>query len=138
MAPCQHRGSAASAASRWGFSSQRGTSAARCAGFGGSLIPVATTQGQQPKIMKIAILDDYQNVALRMADWSPVARRAEITGFNDHVADPNVLVERLLPFDVVCIMRERTPLPRAVIELLPQLKLIASSGARNASIDMAA
>jgi phosphoglycerate dehydrogenase-like enzyme len=88
--------------------------------------------------MKIAILDDYQNVALRMADWSAVAQRAEIAVFNDHVADPNALVERLLPFDVICVMRERTPLPREVIERLPQLKLIASTGARNASIDAAA
>jgi phosphoglycerate dehydrogenase-like enzyme len=88
--------------------------------------------------MKVAILDDYQNVALEMADWSPVARRAEITVFNDHVADPDAVVERLLPFDVICVMRERTPLPRDVIERLPQLKLIASTGSRNASIDMTA
>jgi phosphoglycerate dehydrogenase-like enzyme len=88
--------------------------------------------------MKIAILDDYQDVALRMADWSPVARRAEIAAFNDHVADTNALVERLLPFDVICVMRERTPLPREVIERLAQLKLIASTGSRNASIDVAA
>jgi phosphoglycerate dehydrogenase-like enzyme len=73
-----------------------------------------------------------------MADWSPVARRAEITVFNDHVADPGAVVERLLPFDVICVMRERTPLPRAVIEHLPRLKLIASTGSRNASIDMTA
>jgi phosphoglycerate dehydrogenase-like enzyme len=88
--------------------------------------------------MKIAILDDYQNIALRMADWSPVASRAEISVFNDHVADPEELVKRLLPFDVICVMRERTPLPREVIERLPQLKLIASTGSRNASIDVAA
>src|SRR6202048_56546 len=88
--------------------------------------------------MKVAILDDYQNLALAMADWSSVAGRAEITVFNDHVADPDAVVERLLPFDVVCVMRERTPLPREVIERLPQLKLIASTGRRNASIDMAA
>ena len=88
--------------------------------------------------MKVAILDDYQNVALATADWSSVADRAEITVFNDHVADPDAVVERLLPFDVICVMRERTPLPRAVIEHLPRLKLIASTGSRNASIDMTA
>jgi phosphoglycerate dehydrogenase-like enzyme len=88
--------------------------------------------------MKVAILDDYQNVALAMADWSPVGSRAEITVFNDHVADPDAVVERLLPFDVICVMRERTPLSRQIIERLPQLKLIASTGSRNASIDMAA
>ena len=88
--------------------------------------------------MKIAILDDYQNVALRMADWAALAGRAEITVFNDHLADPVAIVERLEPFDVICVMRERTPLPREILQHLPKLKLIASTGARNASIDMAA
>src|ERR1700680_3804475 len=88
--------------------------------------------------MKIAILDDYQNVALEMADWSVLSKRAEITVFNDRVSEPSALVERLLPFDVVCVMRERTPLPRNVIERLPNLKLIASTGSGNASIDVAA
>jgi phosphoglycerate dehydrogenase-like enzyme len=85
--------------------------------------------------VKVAILDDYQNVALSMADWSPLANLAEITVFNDHVADIGNLIQRLLPFDVICVMRERTPLPRAVIERLPNLKLIASTGPGNASID---
>src|ERR1700694_707289 len=88
--------------------------------------------------MKIAILDDDQNDALEMADWSVLSKRAEITVFNDHVSEPPALVERLLPFDVVCAMRERTPLPRKVIERLPNLKLIASTGSVNASIDVAA
>jgi phosphoglycerate dehydrogenase-like enzyme len=88
--------------------------------------------------MKIAILDDYQNVGLKMTDWSALSGRAEIAVFNDHVADPSGLVERLLPFDVVCVMRERTPLPREVLERLPRLKLIASTGSRNPSIDMEA
>src|ERR1700736_2896072 len=87
------------------------------------------------KPMKVAILDDYQNVALRLADWSAVRRQAEITVFNDHVANPSAVVERLRPFDVVCVMRERTPLPREVLQQLPNLKLIASTGPRNASID---
>jgi phosphoglycerate dehydrogenase-like enzyme len=88
--------------------------------------------------MKIAILDDYHNVALKMADWSALSGRAKITVFNDHVADPSALVERLLPFDVVCVMRERTSLPREVLQHLPRLQLIASTGSRNASIDMGA
>jgi phosphoglycerate dehydrogenase-like enzyme len=88
--------------------------------------------------MRVAILDDYQNVALTMADWSAVAEKAEIAVFNDHVSDPDAVVERLLPFDVVCVMRERTPLPREVIQRLPGLKLIASTGPRSASIDMSA
>ena len=75
--------------------------------------------------MKIAILDDYQNVALEMADWSALSKRADITVFSDHVSDPSALVERLLPFDVVCAMRERTPLPREVLQSLRQLRLIA-------------
>src|SRR6201997_4095213 len=85
--------------------------------------------------MQVAILDDYQNVALRLADWSGVRRRAEITVFNDHVADPSAVVERLRPFDVVCVMRERTPLTKEILQQLPNLKLIASTGPRNASID---
>ena len=88
--------------------------------------------------MKVAILDDYQNVALRMADWSSVASRAEITVFKDHVVDPEAVIERLMPFDVICVMRERTPLQREIIERLPRLKLIASTAGRNASIDMVA
>ena len=85
--------------------------------------------------MKVAILDDYPNVAMRLADWSGVRRRAEITVFNDHVAEPSAVIERLRPFDVVCVMRERTPLTREILQRLPNLKLIASTGPRNASID---
>ena len=88
--------------------------------------------------MRIAVLDDYQNVALQMADWSAVTDRADVTVFNDHIADPDELVARLEPFDVVFVMRERTPLPRSIIERLPNLKMIASTGPFNASIDMAA
>jgi phosphoglycerate dehydrogenase-like enzyme len=84
---------------------------------------------------KIAVLDDYQGVALQLADWSAVMARAEVAVFNDHLADADAVVERLRPFDVVCVMRERTPLRRAVLERLPNLKLIASTAKRNASID---
>ena len=89
-------------------------------------------------MIRIAILDDFQNVSLEMADWSPVAGRAVITVFNDHLSNLDEVVERLLPFDVVCVMRERTPLPRSVIGRLPRLKLIASTGPRNAAIDVEA
>jgi phosphoglycerate dehydrogenase-like enzyme len=85
--------------------------------------------------MKVAILDDYQDVALRLADWSGIRRHAEIIVFNDHVGDPSAVIERLRPFDVVCVMRERTPLPREILQQLPNLKLVASTGPRNASID---
>ncbi|AQT81030.1 hydroxyacid dehydrogenase [Mycolicibacterium litorale] len=87
---------------------------------------------------QVAVLDDYQNVALEMADWSPVSSRADITVFNDHIFDPDELVTRLAPFDVIMVMRERTPLPRSIIERLPRLKMIASTGPFNAAIDMAA
>jgi len=90
------------------------------------------------KKCQIAVLDDYQNAALESADWSALRDRADITMFQDHLADPDAVIERLLPFDVVCVMRERTPLPRKVIERLPNLKLIASTGSANASIDLAA
>jgi phosphoglycerate dehydrogenase-like enzyme len=87
---------------------------------------------------RIAVLDDYQNVALTMADWSVLDGRASVTVFNDHLAEPDAVVARLQPFDIVCVMRERTPLTRAIIERLPRLKLIASTGPRNASIDVRA
>lgn len=87
---------------------------------------------------RVAVLDDYQNVALTSADWSAVTARADVTVFDDHIADPDELVARLEPFDVVFVMRERTPLPRNVIERLPRLRMIASTGPFNAAIDMAA
>jgi phosphoglycerate dehydrogenase-like enzyme len=88
--------------------------------------------------MKIAVLDDYQGVALKLADWSAIAQRAQVDVFNDHLSDAGAVVGRLLPYDVVCVMRERTPLKRDIIERLPNLKLIASTGPRNASIDLEA
>ena len=90
------------------------------------------------KRYQIAVLDDYQNVALESADWSMLRDRADITVFQDHVDDADGVVTRLLPFDIVCVMRERTPLPRSIIERLPNLKLISSTGPVNASIDVAA
>jgi phosphoglycerate dehydrogenase-like enzyme len=90
------------------------------------------------KPVPVAILDDYQNAALRLADWSVLDGRAAITVFNDHLADVDAVVERLKGFEVLCVMRERTPLPRATLERLPKLKLVVSTGARNAAIDTAA
>ena len=87
------------------------------------------------RTVNIAVLDDYQGVALTLADWSKVTARARVTVFNDHLDDVEALIKRLAPFDVVCVMRERTPLRRAVVERLPKLKLIASTAMRNASID---
>src|ERR1700719_5072770 len=87
---------------------------------------------------RVAVLDDYQRVALSLADWSVLDARATVTVFDDHLADSDAVVERLAPFDIVCVMRERTPLTRAIIERLPRLKMIASTGPFNAAIDMAA
>ena len=85
--------------------------------------------------MEVAILDDYQNVALELADWSRVTDSADLTVFTDHLSDPDDVVARLADFDAICVMRERTPLPRSIIERLPRLKMIASTGRGNASID---
>jgi phosphoglycerate dehydrogenase-like enzyme len=93
---------------------------------------------KEMKKYKIAVLDDYQNVALESANWSVLRDRTDIAIFPDHLAASDTLIQRLLPFDIVCVMRERTPLPRDVIERLPNLKLIASTGTGNASIDVAA
>src|SRR6202040_1656043 len=87
---------------------------------------------------RIAVLDDYQRVALSLADWSVLDARATVTVFNDHLAGPDAVVERLQPFDIVCVMRERTPMTRTIIERLPRLRMIASTGTRNASIDLKA
>ena len=93
---------------------------------------------QSDELVQVAIVDDYQGVALQSADWSELKGDAEITVFRDHLSDSAALVERLKPFDVLCVMRERTPLTRELLEQLPNLKLIASTGSRNASIDLAA
>ena len=89
-------------------------------------------------MVRIAVLDDYQNVALQMADWTVLGKDAEIVVFNDHVADPAQSIERLRDFDVVCLMRERTPMPRSTLEALPKLKLLVTTAMRNASVDLAA
>jgi hypothetical protein len=86
---------------------------------------------------KIAVLDDYQNVALESADWSVLSGRADITVFQDHLEDTDA-IERLLPFDIICVMRERAPLLRNDVERLPNLKLIASTGPGNSAIDVVA
>ena len=87
---------------------------------------------------KIGILDDYQAVALDMADWSTLQEGNEIQTFKDHVSNPDDLIERLKEFNVVIAMRERTPFPRLVLEHLPNLKLLVTTGMRNRSIDMVA
>ena len=87
---------------------------------------------------RCAILDDYQNVVLKVTDWSKVAGDLDIKVFNEHLGGPDNVVKALQGFNIVCAMRERTPFPRAVIEKLPDLKLLITTGLRNASIDVAA
>jgi phosphoglycerate dehydrogenase-like enzyme len=89
-------------------------------------------------MVKAAILDDYQNVALQMADWSPVAKDVELTVFNQPFADPEEAIKALQGFSIVVGMRERTPFPRRVIEALPDLKLLITTGARNNAFDVKA
>jgi phosphoglycerate dehydrogenase-like enzyme len=87
---------------------------------------------------RCAVIDDYQDAALNVADWSPVRNDVEVVAFRDHLADEDAVAARLKDFDVVCIMRERTPFPRTLLEKLPNLKLLVTSGLRNAAIDVAA
>lgn len=88
--------------------------------------------------MRVAVIDDFLKIALQTGDWAPVQAKAEVTVFTDHLADPKALVERLKPFEIVAAMRERSPFPRAVLEQLPNLKLLVTSGKVNRSIDLAA
>ncbi|RZQ65600.1 D-2-hydroxyacid dehydrogenase family protein [Amycolatopsis suaedae] len=86
--------------------------------------------------MKIAILDDYQNVALGLADWASLD--AEVEVFTDYIGDPDELVRRLAGFEVVVAMRERTRFPAELLARLTDLRLLVSTGRRNAAIDLAA
>ncbi len=88
--------------------------------------------------MRVAVIDDFLKVALKTADWSAVQAKAEVTVFTDHLADPAQIVERLKPYEIVAVMRERTPFPRAVLEKLPNLKFLATTGRATRSLDMTA
>jgi phosphoglycerate dehydrogenase-like enzyme len=88
--------------------------------------------------MRLAVLDDYQNVALSLADWSVLQGEAEITVFNRYLGGLEEVAEALQGFQIIAAMRERTPFPRALFERLPELRLLVTTGARNASIDVAA
>ena len=88
--------------------------------------------------MKLAILDDYQRVALSITDWSVVEDRLTITAFDQHLGDLDAVAKALLDFDVIVIMRERTPFPSTLLGRLPKLKLLVTTGMRNLAIDMVA
>lgn len=87
---------------------------------------------------QIAVLDDYQGVALQMADWGVLPSDCRVQVFRDHLSDREALVERLRAFEVVTCMRERTPFPRDLLERLPGLRLLVTTGMRNAAIDLEA
>jgi D-3-phosphoglycerate dehydrogenase len=89
-------------------------------------------------MLRAAILDDYQNCALTLADWSSVSKEVEVKVFTKPIGDDDAVIKALQGFAVVNMMRERTPFNRKVIEGLPELKLLITTGARNASIDLKA
>ena len=89
-------------------------------------------------MVRAAILDDYQNVAMGFADWSPIAKDVEIKVFNKPFASQDEAIKALQGFAIVVGMRERTPFPRKVVEALPDLKLLITTGARNNSFDVKA
>jgi phosphoglycerate dehydrogenase-like enzyme len=85
--------------------------------------------------LRCAILDDYLNVTLKLADWSGIADRVDVTVFNQPFASPEAAASALKDFEIILAMRERTPFPRTLFAALPKLKLLITSGMRNASID---
>ncbi|MBR1218448.1 D-2-hydroxyacid dehydrogenase family protein [Bradyrhizobium sp. U87765 SZCCT0131] len=87
--------------------------------------------------LRCAILDDYQNVALKLADWSALGDKVALTVFDAPFADAATAIAALQDFDIVCAMRERTPFTGEVLSALPKLKLLLTSGMRNASFDLA-
>ena len=89
-------------------------------------------------MIRAAILDDYQNVAMTFADWSPIAKDVEIKVFTEPFKSRDEAIKALQGFAVIVGMRERTPFPRAMIEALPDLKLLITTGAKNNSFDLKA
>jgi phosphoglycerate dehydrogenase-like enzyme len=88
--------------------------------------------------MRVAILDDYQAIALASADWAPVQARADIVVFTDHLSDPAALARRLQDFEVVVAMRERTGFDAALLDRLSKLELLVTTYMKNAAIDVLA
>jgi phosphoglycerate dehydrogenase-like enzyme len=84
----------------------------------------------------LAILDDYQNVAQSLLTSEGIGDGVELRVFNDHLNDEKALVERLQPYEMICLMRERTPFRRSLFAALPNLRLLVTSGMRNASVDL--
>jgi phosphoglycerate dehydrogenase-like enzyme len=87
-------------------------------------------------VTRLAILDDYQNVALESADWGSLPKGCDVTVFQEHLGSEHLVQEALKDFDVIVAMRERTPFPASLIQALPNLKLLVTTGMRNLAIDM--
>ena len=85
--------------------------------------------------IKVGILDDYQNVTHKFADWRSLSEKIDLNVINEYIGNDNNLSEQLKDYDILCLMRERTPLPKELINKLPNLKLVITSGMWNASID---
>jgi phosphoglycerate dehydrogenase-like enzyme len=88
--------------------------------------------------MRLAIIDDYEKVASKMGDWNRLGSEINMDIYPDHLTEERALVDRLYPYDILIIMRERTPFPRSLIEQLPNLKLLVTTGPGNRSVDLAA
>jgi len=88
--------------------------------------------------MRCAILDDYFDLALNVADWSRISDRVDVTVFNQPFASEQVAADALKDYEIICAMRERTAFPRSLFAALPRLKFLVTSGMRNAAIDMQA
>jgi lactate dehydrogenase-like 2-hydroxyacid dehydrogenase len=91
-----------------------------------------------PMSVKIAVIDDYQGVAHSFGDWSRLPASADVSFFHDRAASESDLVDRLAPFEIVGVMRERTAFPKSVLTRLPNLRLLVTTGRRNEAIDVAA
>src|SRR5690606_18528994 len=86
-------------------------------------------------VIRVALLDDYHGVAERYADWTTLGPRVQVQSFRDYLPEGE-RARVLQPFDVIVAMRERTPFPAALIEALPRLRLLVTTGVRNLAIDM--
>ena len=87
------------------------------------------------KKINVAVLDDYQNVTHHFANWQTLIKKIKLKVFNNYIGDETDLSKKLFDYDILCLMRERTPLPSSLIDKLPNLKLVITSGMWNASVD---
>lgn len=88
--------------------------------------------------LRIAVLDDWQSVASEVVDWSPLRQLGDVVFLHEYPADTAGMIQRLADFEVICVMRERTPFDKPLLDGLPRLKLLVTGGMRNAAIDLAA